>query len=445
MDFMLTHRRCIFGYAPGTGKTPTTLVALEQAGPWRTLCIAPKSVLSHWVEEAAVWFPGLRVVEGWGTAAVRRAARDDVTTMPEQPTMYLTTYESMRNDVEELAAITWGALVCDEAHRARNRNSQLTKAINRLVKHPRMWLWMLTGTPVVNRPQEAWSLLHLIDRHRFSSYHRWINQHCELEDLYLKGRRDRFRPKVIVGLKPGAEDRIREELADVLLYRTLDELLPDLPEATITPIFVELDAEERRVYRELVKKAWTTLEDGTTLRTMNEISRMTRLRQIVSSMDALGAGREKSGSKVAVAAELCADLEPEQVVVLTWSRAAAERVAKETGGSFIHGGVDQDARKKIMAGFTDGSVRVLAGTISTLGEGVDGLQVARILIRLDRDWTPARNAQSVARLRRSGQCSAVVVYDLVARDTLDETIEAALAAKESVIDALLARPMTMEG
>ena len=90
-------------------------------------------------------------------------------------------------------------------------------------------------------------------------------------------------------------------------------------------------------------------------------------------------------------------------------------------------------------------VRVLSGTISTLGEGVDGMQVAHYMVRLDRDWTPARNEQAIARIRRSGQLhDAVVVYDLIARNSLDEVIEAALASKTSVIDALLARPMTME-
>lgn len=439
VEFLLSHRRCIFGYAPGTGKTPTTLVALEKAGPWRTLAVAPKSVLSHWQEEAAVWYPGLRVVEGWGTAAARRTARDEVAGMPEQPTMLLLNYEAVRQDVEELCAITWGAMAVDEAHRLKGRSTQITKAVNRLVKHPRMWVWLLTGTPLPNRPTEAWSLLHIIDRSRFSSYWRWTEEHCEVEPLY-KGRRrpGQITPRVVTGLRPGAEEAIRAQLSDVLLYRSLDELLPDLPAATVTPIFVELDAEERRVYRELVKKAWSTLEDGTTLRTMNEISRMTRLRQIVSSMDALGAGRERPGSKVAAAAELCADLEPEQVVVLTWSRAAAERVAIETGGEFIHGGVDGEERAKIMAGFADGTVRVLAGTISTLGEGVDGMQVAHYMVRLDRSWVPSQNMQSVARVRRSGQLhDSVFVYDLIARDTIDEIIEGALSAKESVIEALL--------
>jgi len=443
VDFLLSHRRCIFGYAPGTGKTPTTLVALEKAGPWRTMIVAPKSVLSHWVEEAAVWYPGLRVVEGWGNASSRRAARDEMVGMPAQPTALLLNYEAVRQDISELAGITWGAMAIDEAHRLKGRSTQITKAVNRLVRHPRMWLWLLTGTPLPNRPTEAWSLLHLIDRSRFSSYWRWTEAYCELEPLY-KGRRrpGQFTPRVVTGLKPGAEEAIRAQLADVLLYRTLEELLPDLPDATVTPIFVELDAEERSVYRDLVKKAWSTLPDGTTLRTMNEIARMTRLRQIVSSMDALGAGRDRPGSKVAAALELIADLEPEQVVVLAWSRAAAERVAAETGGKFIHGGVEAHDRERIMTDFGRGLCRVLSGTFATLGEGVDGMQVAHHMIRLDREWTPSKNGQALARIRRSGQThDAVFCWDIIARDTIDETIEAALAAKVSVIDALLSRPV----
>jgi SNF2 family DNA or RNA helicase len=446
VEFLLSHRRSVLGLAAGAGKTPVALVALKQAGPWRILCVAPKSVLSHWQEEAARWFPELKIVGGWGTAGARRAARDAVAPMPEQPTMLLMNYEAVRQDAGELEKITWGALVLDEAHRLKNRSAQITKVVNRLTKHPRMFVWMATGTPTPNRPQEAWSLLHIIDRSRFSSYWRWVEEHCELEPLYARrGARTRFTPRVVTGLKPGAEEKIREQLADVLLYRSLDELLPDLPGATVTPIFVDLDAEERRVYRELVKKAWSTLENGETLRTMNEISRMTRLRQIVSSMDALGAGRTKPGSKVAAATDLCADLEPEQVVVLTWSRAAAERVAAETGGEFIHGGVESEARAAIMDNFKTGATRVLSGTLSTLGEGVDGMQVAHHLVRLDRSWVPSQNDQAAARIRRSGQLhDSVFIWDLHARGTIDETIEAALAAKTSVIDALLARPMTME-
>lgn len=433
-QFLLSHRRCILADPPGAGKTPTTLTALEAAGPGRILCVTPKSVLSHWIREAGRWFPNLQVVPGWGPAEVRRRARDQIREIPSQPQMLLMNYEAMRCDVNQLADITFGALIFDEAHRLKSRNTQVTRAARRLVHHPRTWIWMLTGTPIPNRPTEIWSLLHIIDRHRWSSYWRWVDRYCEID--LVRYRQQRFATRVVSGLKDGAVERIRAELGDVLIQRDLDELLPDLPEATVVPVFVDLDAEERRIYREMTKRAWSVLEDGTLLQSVNEVSKQTRLRQVVSSLEAL-VEREEMGSKVAAAVDLCADLEPEQVVVLTWSRSAAERVARETGGAFIHGEVTFKDRARIMADFTSGAIRVLAGTLATLGEGVDGLQVARILVRLDRDWVPARNDQAVARLRRSGQRSSVLVYDLIARDTLDEVVEKALRNKQDVIDAVL--------
>jgi SNF2 family DNA or RNA helicase len=81
--------------------------------------------------------------------------------------------------------------------------------------------------------------------------------------------------------------------------------------------------------------------------------------------------------------------------------------------------------------------QVLVGTIATLGEGIDGLQVARNLIMVDRDWTPARNEQAIGRLLRSGQKNAVNVIHIVADDTVDEKVANALAAKEDVIKAVV--------
>jgi superfamily II DNA or RNA helicase len=147
------------------------------------------------------------------------------------------------------------------------------------------------------------------------------------------------------------------------------------------------------------------------------------------------------GSKVRAAAELAADLEPAQVVVLTWSRSAAEAVSSLVGGEFIHGGVPTDERKRILDSFKTGGLRVLSGTLATLGEGLDGMQVAHHMIRLDRDWTPARNEQGLARIRRSGQASEVIFcWDITAADTLDAVVERALRAKEDVLEAVLKSP-----
>jgi SNF2 family DNA or RNA helicase len=424
--------------AAGVGKTPLTLVALRDAGACRILVVAPKSVTFHWLDMMGTWWPGLTGVLGTGTARQREAMREFVEGISAsgRPVALVINYESMRIDIESLAEMRFDAVVFDEAHRLKNRNAQQTRAANVIAQHPHQWVWLVTGTPILNRPEEIWSLLHLCDQHRFSSFWRWVRSYYETSMESYGWGPSRRAVEQLGDLHDGAIESMRAELGDVMFHRSLEECLPHLPPVTNTLIDVELDPEERKLYEALLHKTWADVE-GEILLVPNEVARMTRLRQVVSDVEILGAQRTKPGSKIAAALELISDLEPEQVVVLTWSRAAAERVAEECDGAFIHGGVDTAVRQQILGKFGSGEIRILAGTLATLGEGVDGLQVARHLIRLDRDWTPARNDQSVARLRRSGQRSAVVVHDVVAFNTIDATVERALRHKTSVIEAVL--------
>jgi SNF2 family DNA or RNA helicase len=443
VDWLLHHRRGILGLAPGVGKTPTALVALQQAGPWRTLILCPKTMVAHWVDLAAAWYPELRCVDGTGSQGKRQHARTLVAGRPDRPTALVMGYEAARTDVEALVEITWGAMICDESHRLKSRGALISKVVNRLSRHPRMWWWGLTGTPAPNRPEELWSQLHIIDRARFSSYWRWVEAHCVLEPIYRAGRPIPH-ARAIAGLQEGAVERIRSQLDDVLFYRTLEECLPDLPAVTYTTVTVDLDATERRIYDDMHRRGWSQIAIGDgddaeeiLLQAPNEVAKMTRLRQIVSNIEVLREDGEP-GSKVRAAAELAADLEPAQVVVLTWSRSAAEAVSSLVGGEFIHGGVPTDERKRILDSFSRKELRILSGTLSTLGEGLDGMQVAHHMIRLDRDWTPARNEQGLARIRRSGQASEVIFcWDITAADTLDAVVERALRAKEDVLEAVL--------
>lgn len=436
--FLLSHRRSVLALAPGTGKTPTALAALRDAGALRTLIVAPKSVVHHWEDMAATWWPELWTFVGTGTAKARETAREDVWTRGRTlPTALVINYEAMRQDVDALAKIAWDAVIFDEGHRLKNRNAQQTRAANHLCRSPQQWVWIVTGTPILNRPEEIWSLLHLIDSSRFSSYWRWVRAYYETSMENYGWGPQRRAVEQLGDLYDGAIERMRGELTDVMFHRTLEECLPDLPEVTFSTIDVELDPEERKLYQALLHKTWAEVSPGEIMLIPNDVARQTRLRQVVSDIEILGAERTKPGSKIAAAVEIIGDLEPEQVVVLTWSRAAAERVAEEVDGAFIHGGVDGARRHEVLQKFKAGEFRILAGTLATLGEGVDGLQVARHLIRLDRDWTPARNTQAVARLRRSEQRNAVVVHDIVAYDTIDATVEKALRHKENVIEAVL--------
>jgi SWI/SNF-related matrix-associated actin-dependent regulator of chromatin subfamily A-like protein 1 len=432
VDFLLAHPRAILGDPPGIGKTPIVLRALERAGAARTLLVVPNGVVHHWTTLAGTWFPDLDVTDGRGTATQRRDARRAVAHGPAPATLVIN-YESFRRDVDALAEMRWDFLVGDEGHRWKNRAAQVTKAAVRLSRRT-AGCWVVTGTPIVNRPDEVWSLLHLLDFRRWPSYWRWVDEYCFTDRPQWRTASQYAR--VIVGLRPGTVEKIRAELADVLLQRPLEALLPDLPPVTTTTIEVDLDAEERRAYDELRRRHWTRLEDGTVVQSVNEVSRITRFRQIVSDMEALGCARDKPGSKIAAALELIADLEPEQVVILTWSRAAAERLAAETGGLYIHGGVAGDERHGRLEAFRAGKARTLAGTLATLGEGIDGMQVAQHVVLLDRPWRPSDEDQAIGRLRRSGQGKPVFAWMLCARGTVDVWINKLLSQKRSVIDAI---------
>ena len=106
VKFLITHRRSILALAPGTGKTPVALSALRDVGAQRTLVVCPKSVIRHWIDLAATWHPGLWVWNGTGTVKVRTTAREDAALIRSAPSALVINYESMRQDIEGLMAIS---------------------------------------------------------------------------------------------------------------------------------------------------------------------------------------------------------------------------------------------------------------------------------------------------------------------------------------------------
>jgi len=145
------------------------------------------------------------------------------------------------------------------------------------------------------------------------------------------------------------------------------------------------------------------------------------------------------GSKVKATAQLISDLAPERVVVLCAYKATVRALAKLVGedATIYTGDENDEQRQAALANFIGGWNPVLIGTLAALGEGVDGLQIARHLVLVDRDWTPARNDQAVGRLRRSGQAGDVVVYHIVVNGSTDQQVALALRDKRDVTEAIL--------
>ena len=432
VDFGMVARRWILADAPGAGKTATALAWMEAVQARRTLIVAPLQVLRHWEAQAATFAPDTLVVVGTGTATQRASARR-ATEFPRGrgATALVINYEAMRIDIDRLVKMGFDTVIFDEAHRLKNRATVQRKCAAKLARRS-LYLCLATATPVLNSADELWSPLALIDHGKYPSYWRWAQERFTIETPTYGYS---LKPVLKIGpLLPGAAETIKGELAGKIIQRTLRDVLPGMSDPIQTVLSVDLSPAERKAYDQLMKHKWFEL-DGEVTSTTNVVSRQTRARQLTSDWGTIQATLDV-GAKAAAAIELYKDLAPEKVVILTAFRATAQRIAAATDGALYMGGMSAAERHEAVEAFRSGRSRAFVGTLQAVGEGLDGLQVARHMILVDRSWVPATNDQAIGRLQRSGQAGIVQVTHLVASNTIDETVAQALVAKRDVIDAL---------
>jgi SNF2 family DNA or RNA helicase len=440
VKFGLDAGRWVLALPPGSGKSFTTASWLyngwlNDGQPQRTLLVAPLQVQGHWRETLQAAWSVAEVVDGTGTAKQRQRARDAAREANRGPLVMLLNYEAMRQDIDELIGLKFDTFVADEAHRLKGRGTQQSKAAAKIARRAER-VCLITGTPVMNRADELWSLLHLLDPKTYTSFWRWAKEHFEIETPNYGWS---LKPVMKVGaLLEGHEALLREETRGRLLQRPMEDLIPDLPPVIETVLPVELSPAERKAYDTLIDKGWMQTPDEDVIVTPNAVSKMTRSRQIASDWGSINDALSH-GSKVKATVSLVRDLldEGHQVVVLTEYREAAQRIAGEFAAALYIGGMGAFDKEVQLQLFQAGVANVFVGTIAAVGEGTDGLQVASHLVLHDRSWVPARNQQAIARLARSGQGADVVhVYHVTAANTVDDQIAKALAAKEDVIAAL---------
>lgn len=436
--------RFIHADPPGTGKTPVGWRWLQAHDAQRSLLVVPRNVLRHWERLATVWAPEYTTaVVPIKTLKKKRldimSALHDV----DGPKALIVPYSVLREDIDVLIAFRFDAFLADEAHKLKNRGAQVTKAAAKLSWRSPV-VDLTTASPLLNSPDEAWTHMHFIDRNRWPSYHRWVDEHFWTSYTDFHGTLPR--PiKQIGEPRPGALAAIRAEFGDLLVMRDEDELGMDMPDLVETSLEVDLTPAERRIYDSMAKHFW--LKEGErVVFASNEVAKITRLRQLTSDWSAvLDNDVADDGTKVQAAAELIdVELSGRSVVVFAQYKGTARRLVARLNKMGIPaaaytGDEDDDARQDAFERFTSREVQVLVGTDATMAEGLDGLQhVSNHMIVLDPDWVPEIRNQKIGRLKRDGQPEpSVFVYYILARNTVDQTVELSREHKKSVIDEVV--------
>jgi len=457
-DFLEDRKSVLLAWEMGTGKTYAGIELdlrhrlereLSGFGKRPTLVVAPLSTLrSTWETHFADLAPHLKVL------IIDPKNRDAFTSAIKNQTadVFICHWEALRLlDNKIMTTTMFGHIVADEVHRAKSRKAQQTRALKKLRSQYRTGL---SGTPVTNKPYDLWSILNWLYPQQYRSFWRFYERYCDYEILYPHGYHKFLGPKNELELLQEISSFYRRHLK---LEQCCDHhpngVQPDLPEKYYSKMWVDLSSKQRVAYDQMRKDmiAWLETQDETVpLVAPVAIAQLVRLQQL--SVAYASVSYESDGttsiveltepsSKLDALMQILEDNEEEQIVIFSQFKKVINLAAVRLRGAKISfvtitGDVPADKRPIAIDKFQSGDARIFLGTIGAGGEGIT-LTAASTVIFLDRDWSPAKNAQAEDRLHRIGQKNAVHVIDIMSLDTVDLGKDQKLELKKDWIRRIL--------
>jgi superfamily II DNA or RNA helicase len=394
----------------GLGKTVQALAAIDG----RTLIVCPTSLLHNWAAEIARFRPDLTVCLYHGPRRV----------LDRSASVVVTSYALLRGD-DALAGETWRAAILDEAQAIKNPDSQAAQAAFSIRADFRA---ALTGTPVENRLDELWSV-------------------CHFTNPGLLGARADFQRRLaapIAAGRPDAAAHLRDLIRPFLLRRLKRDVAPELPPRTESLLSVELDPAERVLYDAVRAAARADLvarlSEGAGV--MAALEALLRLRQAACHPALLPGQTAEGSTKLACLIEALDTAVSDGHKALVFSQWTSlldlvepHLAAASIGFTRLDGSTTD--RAGVVSEFqAESGPPVLLASLKAGGTGLN-LTAADHVFVLDPWWNPAAEDQAADRAHRIGQDRPVMIYRLVARDTVEERLLALQAKKRALADAAL--------
>ncbi len=424
VPFILSQNRTYLAHQPGLGKSAQAITAVNSR-PGKTLIICPSFLKTTWVREITKWtysdFPFVQIVPESEKQFVFDWGGD-----------YIIVSDAMLAKawvMAGVAAAKFKYIFIDEAHRFKNPESARSvalfggkrgKVVSRGLIYDVDTVCALSGTPMLNKPIELWSILYAMapETIDFMSYNsfgfRYGNAfQDDRGHWHFSGSSNEKELKARI--MPKFMQRIRKE-----------DVLTDLPDKVREVVVMDEDprhVDAIKFDQELSKKM--KLNNFERLETMGEYASM----------------RHENGiSKVpwvaAMIRELITNNEDESIILFAHHRDVVERLSFHLAyyaPRVINGGVKSEERTAIQDAFQSGKCRLLIGNIDAMNLGLTLTRATRVVF-CEYAWTPALNEQAEDRAHRIGQRDSVFVQYVVLPNSIDERILTALLKKEESIE-----------
>ncbi|MEX1371211.1 DEAD/DEAH box helicase [Lactobacillus gasseri] len=384
--YIFYFQRTLLGDEMGLGKTIQALAVathLSNQGQTHCLVISPLSVLENWKREIEKW-TNIKCFVFRGDKAIKE---QNLSKWEESGGILLTNYSHCRILKESRKNIDIDFAIVDEAHLIKNPATKRSKNVNALIKNCKYKL-LMTGTALENRLDE---MINLID---------FLNESLA--------------EKVANNLN---NKTYKTDIAQVYLRRKRKEVLHELPALGLTTMWSTFNEKEQDFYDQAVSEG---------------IAGLMKMRR--------AAFIDEDSQKIEQIINICVDSHEnsEKVIVFSFFKNYVLKLLKKKlpflADDIISGDLSSNQRQEVIDKFSENpNQNVLLVQIDAGGFGLN-IQAANRVILCEPQWKPSTENQAISRAYRMGQNRNVMVYRLLTKESVDETMMEIIHEKEDIFN-----------
>ena len=404
----------------GLGKTIETIAFINTIKTDKPiLIVSPKSLVFNWVSEFNKFAKDIPVYPIIGTVEERKKVIKKIKS--DKFGVYFISYDSLRNEYENLLDFTFDLVILDEAQFIKNMHAKKTNAVKQINA---LHTIALTGTPIENNIYDLWSIFDFLMPHYLLDYEDFKDSY-ESDEEYVK--------------------IVKNKVAPFILRRRKEDVLKDLPEKFEVIMTTEMSQEQRKLYDAFRLKAKEELKskDGGS-HVMEVLSIITRLRQICVDPSTFVENFTGESGKITMLKEIVERKMAEGHRFLIFSQfVSALNIVKEEiekmGIKYfmITGDTSAKDRLAICNEFNDNEdYKVVLISLKAGGTGLN-LVGADVVIHLDPWWNYSAQNQASDRAHRIGQTRTVEVIKLIAENSIEERVVSLQDEKKELVDKVI--------
>lgn len=411
----------------GLGKTVTTLAFLqsikEQNAENPTLLVMPTSLIYNWQKEAEKFTPKLKIYNYTGTY------RDKNTKIFDKYDLVLTSYGTLRIDIDVIKDYRFNYVILDESQAIKNPSSAISKAVMQLNSGNRL---ILTGTPLENSTLDLWTQMTFINTGLLGSQAYFRNEY----QIPIEKHQDEKQTK-----------RLFAKIKPFMLRRHKSQVATELPPKVESVLYCHMSEAQEKVYEE-AKSYYRNLilehieNEGINKSQMLVLQGLTKLRQLANHPKMIDENYEEEVGKFDDVIHRLETIIEEGHKVLIFSQFVKHLSIFR---NYLNGrnlnycyldGATTNRQEQVERFQEDKSVKVFLISLKAGGVGLN-LTAAEYVFMLDPWWNPAIEAQAIDRAHRIGQQKTVFTYKFITRNTVEEKILSLQGHKKRLFNELI--------